>query len=621
WAEKNPEVVQCVAAVAAGVAVFAALTVGVGLAIAAFHALNAVMMANPFILVAAAIAGVATALVSFGVLAASSADDTDNLAKRSGELRDAFAETKVAYDELSSSLASEGSNVTSLVGALDAAINSSANTAAQQAVILDLVGKLNEAIPNLGLSYDSATNSLVNYTTESLQGMASSAVATEKNNAATARLSELYTEQAKISEDATAAQEKLAEQQAVAAESTESVTHRMDAYSYTVNEATVASYATQRAINDLTEAQEENAAEIASLTAETEAYAAEQEAAHGATRDLDTALSDVSGSMSDLSAAYQESYDNALKSIGGQFGLFDTLKTEVELSVSDMITAMKSQVAYMAEYSENLKAATNLGLDEGLLAQLSDGSKESAAYLDAIVASGKNGVAQLNLAFAEVENGKEAFAGTVSELEEGFTDAMDALKTELSTTIGEMNLNQEASESGKNTVQGFIDSANDMLPAVKRAYAAVAEAAVAAIEENLDIHSPSRRLYATGEMAMAGHINAVRDADQDVREAYAEAADSGVDAMAEESMRIVAMSPQLMEALSWRTAAVTESAQYIAPAGGGAPVTLYITYDLSAASDIESVKSLLREHDADLERLVRRVVANDMADQRRGAFV
>ena len=46
---------------------------------------------------------------------------------------------------------------------------------------------------------------------------------------------------------------------------------------------------------------------------------------------------------------------------------------------------MQSQTDYLNLYSENLKKAAEYGLDDGLIKSLSDGSEESAGYINAII--------------------------------------------------------------------------------------------------------------------------------------------------------------------------------------------------------------------------------------------
>ena len=72
---------------------------------------------------------------------------------------------------------------------------------------------------------------------------------------------------------------------------------------------------------------------------------------------------------------------------------------------------------------------------------------------------------------------QEAAAGSVAELKTDFTATMDELQTELAADIEAMDLGDEATAAGRATIQGYIDAANDMLPAVRSAYANLARAA------------------------------------------------------------------------------------------------------------------------------------------------
>ncbi len=90
-----------------------------------------------------------------------------------------------------------------------------------------------------------------------------------------------------------------------------------------------------------------------------------------------------------IASAYSEAYSSAYDSISGQMGLFETMSVEVQTSVDGMISSLQSQVEYMSGYSENLRTAAQMGVSDGLLSQLSDGSTESAAYLQEIVTNGQ----------------------------------------------------------------------------------------------------------------------------------------------------------------------------------------------------------------------------------------
>lgn len=129
-----------------------------------------------------------------------------------------------------------------------------------------------------------------------------------------------------------------------------------------------------------------------------------------------------------IASAYSEAYSSAYDSISGQMGLFETMSVEVQTSVDGMISSLQSQVEYMSGYSENLRTAAQMGVSDGLLSQLSDGSTESAAYLQEIVTNGQGKINELNAAFAQVEKGKEDFSSTVADMQKDLQGSMQFLE-------------------------------------------------------------------------------------------------------------------------------------------------------------------------------------------------
>lgn len=203
------------------------------------------------------------------------------------------------------------------------------------------------------------------------------------------------------------------------------------------------------------------------LTGVTEEQTAAEAEAAQRTAELQGVIGTAIDEVDRLADSYTDAYNAAYDSISGQFGLFEKLSVEVDTSVADMIAALESQVSYMDSYAENLMAAATMGLSDGLLAQLSDGSKESAAYLQAIVEDGGKKIAALNAAFGKVEEGKELFSDTVAELQEDFAAATDAVQQKLADNIEAMDLGPEAAQSAYNTFKAYIDQAGEMLPEVR----------------------------------------------------------------------------------------------------------------------------------------------------------
>ncbi len=206
----------------------------------------------------------------------------------------------------------------------------------------------------------------------------------------------------------------------------------------------------------------------------------------------------LASGLGTVSAAYSEAYTTAYDSISGQMGLFEAMSVEVETSVGGMIASLQSQVAYMASYSENLRAAAQMGLSDGLIAQLSDGSAESAAYLQEIVSNGEGKIQELNDAFAQVEEGKEEFSSTVAEMQTDLHNTMQQAVQTTQSAVRQMDMYAQAAMSARSTMQGFIDGANGMAGAVQAAYRNVAYGAMAAIQGAMAGGLSVTRGYASG---------------------------------------------------------------------------------------------------------------------------
>ena len=493
-----------VGAVVGLTAAFGALTAGViiyekrtELATAKTAILNAVMDANPAVFVASALIGLVTAI---GIYSAS-VDDAGGGTK---EFTKSLQESKQAYEELQDAMDKEQGSTKSAMDALMELLAVEDKSAAQKAVILDLIEQLNEAVPGLNLAYDSEKDALVGLTEEEVKSAIARAEAQEKNEARVERLSELYAQQAELSDRLTDAEGDLA----AAYES--GVTHA-DAYSRASGGAGAAVRSAEAAVRTLTSAYDENAAEIAELEAAVNAYTQQQDAEALATETMTARVDDLTARMQSLEEEYQKSYDKAMESIEAQLGLFNELDGTAKTSIDSLIGTLEGQVAYMDQYAANIKRAMELGVDEGLVKKLSDGSEKSAQILDAIVNGGKEDIAALNEQFAKVEEGKEAFSDTVAQMETEFNEKMGQIVDDLNAAIEEMNQEDAAYQIGRNNVLGLVNgTANpEARQALIREYQQMAKDALAAYRREVDQHSPSRKFNQTAQYDVQGLIEGV----------------------------------------------------------------------------------------------------------------
>ena len=371
FANEHPAVVKAVAAVVIGLGTLAA---GVTAVVAATAALDVVMAANPIGLIAAATVAAVAAVGAFAFMMTSASEETKAF---TGSLE----ETKAAYEELSETMAAEQETTAATAAALEELLAVEEKSAAQKAAISEIVNQLNESIPGLNLAYDEERDALEGLTAAEVSAMVEKAAAQEEYEAQSARLKELYIEQAEISARLEEAQKALNTAQETGSGNTRTLQNDVDA---------------------LTAAQGENASQIAEVKAATDEYEATQKAAEEKVKTMTSAVEGLISKMNELQAAYEESYNAAMESIDGQLGLFNELDGSAKTSIDNLIGTLQGQVSYMETYAANIQKAMELGVDEGLIKKLSDGSEESAQILAAIVEGGEEDIAALNEQLAKV---------------------------------------------------------------------------------------------------------------------------------------------------------------------------------------------------------------------------
>nr|WP_325304623.1 phage tail tape measure protein [uncultured Oscillibacter sp.] len=261
-------------------------------------------------------------------------------------------------------------------------------------------------------------------------------------------------------------------------------------------------YTAQREIDNLNKAIDKDAEAVAEaeaeinsaqeavsqLTGATEEQTAAEAEAAAQTQELQSVIEGVTTQMSALTEAYEEAYTAALDSISGQYSLWDEAAAVVETSAGSINSALESQITYWQDYNANLASLSDRAADiDGLsdvIASFADGSAESVNAIAGLANASDEELAAMVTNWQELQKEQEAAAGSVADLKTDFTATMDELQTALAEDIEAMDLGDEAAASGRATIQGYINAANDMLPQVKAAYGNLAKAASNALGGN-----------------------------------------------------------------------------------------------------------------------------------------
>lgn len=510
-------------------------------------ALNVVMNANPVFLIITGVVALTAAVVAFvSILAsqeteydtwtASTKAQYDELEQLSteyetacetyGETSDEAMNLRYEVDELTESFEANKKTVEQFIAECDALVEShdkmiqsfdksiaetddyeqstlalinklqqlatqNAETETSQVQMNAIIDKLNESVPDLALSYDKLTTS-ADTTIEAVRKLAQAEAEQRKYEATEEAYIDALSRKEEFTNKVAEAEANLAEERTRAQDNFWLGTSNTDD-TFVRWLSDCDEY--ENALEEVKTKQEENNKVIAEAEQMyVDMATATEEAKNvmvGYDEAVGTAINSVKTEIDDLVVAYDEAYIAARDSIDGTIGLFDTMATSTELSINDMLTSMQSQVDYLETYSENLQKAAQYGLDEGLIASLSDGSEESAGYIDAIVgemerlgestAEAQKFAETFNTQFQEVESAKDNFASTIADMETDFSTKMGEIEGRLTESIENMNMEADAASAAKDTIQAYISQIKSMTGEAHSAAKGVAQATANAL--------------------------------------------------------------------------------------------------------------------------------------------
>ena len=271
---------------------------------------------------------------------------------------------------------------------------------------------------------------------------------------------------------------------------------------------------------------------VANATEQVRELQAAEEAAATAAAEPAAQLETIMGTFDEQAKAlmqtYQDTYNAAYESMSGKFGLFETAAAEVTLSTDQMIEAMKSQVDYMSTYSENLRLAAQYGITDGLVAALSDGSTQSAGYLQAIVAEidaaggaasegGQKIVQGLNDSFDAQQKSLESYATSIADTNTQIDEKMSELVENTAQKVAELDMAEDAQTSAANTITGFLAGINANSGALLARMTKLGQDAIAAFNAGLEENSPSRATKRSAYYAVTGFTDEIKDQEEFVK--------------------------------------------------------------------------------------------------------
>lgn len=147
-----------------------------------------------------------------------------------------------------------------------------------------------------------------------------------------------------------------------------------------------------------------------------------------------------------------------------------------QVTLEGLTRSLQSQLDYIKEYETNLQRARELGLDEHILAQLSDGSNESALQLHAITEAFANwdeskgipkDIENLNKLYADVNSHKETFTDTLTQQKLAVDENYDAMVKKAEEAAKALDVSGTASQSTANNITAMAQAIGDHIPEVR----------------------------------------------------------------------------------------------------------------------------------------------------------
>ena len=432
-----------------------------------------------------------------------------------------------AYNSSTSSIKDQELGTLALTQRLGELASQNTQTTASYTEMKAIIDQLNADVPGLGLTYDGVTES-VDATVEAIKKAAKAQADSEYKAEQQQTYVDLLKEQSGLEQQIAEAEANLdAERQRRGMRQDDVTGDWVSGSGFWMEDSPWVAWTSdiddyKKSLEELQAAYDENQQTLSDIEGEWRGVAQAVEDAQNQTVTYDEAVSMATSSaqtaLDELTAAYDKAYESARTSIEGQIGLFDTMKTSSELSISDMEKAMQSQTDYLNLYSENLKKAAEYGLDDGLIKSLSDGSEESAGYINAIIqnieklggstegmpAAASKFVDEFNSKFEETTKAKDAFADSVAKMETDFDEKMGEIETRMSKTVENMEMTDEARKAAQDTIKAYCDAIRSMTGEAGSAAEAVANAAASHLKT-----TPTTT-------TVAGHANGTLSAQEDV---------------------------------------------------------------------------------------------------------
>jgi TP901 family phage tail tape measure protein len=224
-----------------------------------------------------------------------------------------------------------------------------------------------------------------------------------------------------------------------------------------------------------------------------------------------------------IAAAHEAAWWAARDSIDSQIGKWEEMDNKTTISAKKVINALQSQITFMANYTDNMTRLTDRNINElarlsgmsvsetkkgmdGLVASLSDGSVKSAQILAGLATASDEEIANIILSMKGVEKGKDAWATSVTGMDESTKAALDSITAKLDALEQDMDKYDEAARAARHTADGYIETLRKKIPAMRQMGEKLGRAVTSGYNSAAKVKSPSQVAMKSAEDTVAGYL-------------------------------------------------------------------------------------------------------------------
>lgn len=426
-----------------------------------------------------------------------------------------------SHEQERDALNNERNNINSLVAKLDELTSTTDGAAQNQEALLAVIDKLNESVPELALSYDDVVNSADGFI-DSLYEVAKAQAEQKKLRAQASdyvdRVGQqdiLKNEKEQAEQNARIIQEEYELAQKAYEEAEKLYKNDTSGLGsvgrfFGTREARAELEAAEKqledvnvTLNEATTAYNENEAAIAELETALSGYRQALDGTGTSAAELQGVIDSTTEELAALTEAYNKAYAAAFDSIHGQYALWDEAAEVVAVSAGSINSNLEGQAAYWRDYNANLQALSERSADiAGLgdvIASFADGSAESVNAIAGMAGATDEELSAMVTNWQELQAEQKAASDALAQIIVDVPGQMQELEDAMREGIEALEFSDEAAQGAHDTIQAFIDKAENMLPLVRGAYAQLGAAASSALAARFTYNSQGiNNFYASG---------------------------------------------------------------------------------------------------------------------------